>query len=92
MRKQRQNFSIVADSAIRLLNRELRGHFKEKKRIEIRNIVNASNSGLWKAVNRAKDLNFEQIPTDMTMDGRKVQSNSRAQCFAEFKREYHYRY
>ena len=84
MKKQRQSFSIETNSAIRLLNRELRGHFKEKKRIEIRKIVNGSSSGLWKAVNRAKNLNFEQIPADMTMDGHKVQTNSRAQCFAEY--------
>ena len=84
LKESRLNQSGAHAAEIKLLNKEIRSYFAGKCRSKIRSIVTSGsgNIGLWKAVKVAKNLNSNEYPESMTLEGVPVAGSDLADAFA----------
>ena len=68
---------------IRELNKLIRNHFVEKRKLNVRCAANGTKGNIWRAVGIAKDLNPDTIPANMTLGGVKVDPFNVAGAFAK---------
>ena len=71
LRANRLNHSSALATEIKLLNKDIRSYFACKGRNKIRSIAAGAigNTGLWKAVKIAKNLNSNEYPENMSLRG-----------------------
>ena len=70
---------------IKLLNKEIKHFFHNKKGKEIRRGIMPGNSKtLWDAVKKAKDCNIDTIPDSLTLNNVPIAQANHAQAFANF--------
>ena len=71
MHISRLNRSCAHAAEIKLLKKDIKTYFAIKSRNKIRSIAtgDTGNTGLWKAVKVAKNLNSTEYPADMTLGG-----------------------
>ena len=68
---------------IKALNREINRYFVEKKFNRVKSFATSAAQNLWEAVRVARDLNPEEIPTDLTLEGVPVPPGEVANSFAK---------
>ena len=52
------------------LNREIKNHFTEQRKKQVRrSLVPGNSKSLWKAVASSKNVNYESIPKEMYYGG-----------------------
>ena len=67
------------------LSKEIKDHFVMNKRNRVRKgIIPGNSKSLWKAVNLAKDVNSNEIPSKMYREGNEIVEDEVAENFAEF--------
>ena len=66
----RMRSSCVNAPRIRSLNIELKSFFSGAKATSVRRTTMGSKFNLWKAVKKAKNLNVDSIPNNLTLGGR----------------------
>ena len=72
-------------SRVKNLNKEIKDHFIMNKRKRVRKgIIPGNNKSLWKAVNVAKDLNHDQMPLRMCLNGVEISDHELPDCFADY--------
>ena len=77
------NSSIL--DKVRALNREILSEIKKSKKSSIqRSIVPGNSKSLWNAIKRAKDINPNQMPEEMKLEGVNVKPEDLSDCFANF--------
>ena len=60
----------VIQSKIKALNIEILAEIKKSKRASVRRgLVPGNSKSLWNAVNHAKDINHNEIPAVMRLEG-----------------------
>ena len=58
------------------LNREIKNHFTEQRKKQVRrSLVPGNSKSLWKAVASSKNVNYESIPKEMYYGGISVDTN-----------------
>ena len=68
---------------IKVLNKNIRKFYLEKRKSRVRCAANATKGNIWRAVGVAKDLNPDNIPSNLTLGGVKVNPIGVAGAFAE---------
>ena len=67
---------------IKALNKIIKNFYTSKRRSRVRNAATGTSGSIWRAVGLAKDLNSDAIPSDLTLDGVKVEPTDVAGAFA----------
>ena len=79
------NSSPSVLAKLKEINKEIVAEIKKSKRSSIqRSIIPGNSKSLWNAIKRAKDINPNQLPREMRMDGNIVKSEDLSDCFANF--------
>ena len=87
LKNDRQRNNSLNTPRIKLLSKEIRTHYLNKKISMVRQAATGSNINLWKAVKIAKDLTAETIPINLTLGGANVVAGEAANSFAKFFHE-----
>ena len=81
----RQNPNDELRKRIENLSNEIKDHFVMNKRNRVRKgIIPGNSKSLWKAVNIAKDVNSNEIPSKMYRDWIEINEEERSESFADF--------
>lgn len=85
LKKYKKTPSQDLKSKIGKLDMEVRIHFVNTKRKNVRRgIIPGNSKSLWTAVNIAKDINTHSIPSNMTLAGSEIQTKDQPEAFANF--------
>ena len=83
LRKMKEDPSEELRKRVKNLNIEIKNHFTMNKRHRVRKgIVPGNSRSLWKAVSIAKDINSNEIPKEMFIEGNRVCVDEVAESFA----------
>ena len=75
----------LVHSKIKALDAEILSEIKNSKRASVRrSLVPGNSKSLWNAVNHAKDINNNNIPSTMRLGGINIEESNRSNAFAEF--------
>ena len=73
---------------LNFLNHEIKTFYFSQKRNEVRkNILPGNSRSLWSAVNMAKDIGSNEIPSNMYYSDKRIPDGEVANCFAAFFEE-----
>ena len=85
LKELKANNNDVKREQLRLLNKEIVLDMKKSKRSSIRrNLIAGNSKSLWNAVNLAKDINPNQIPSMMQVNGHPIHPAELSETFACF--------
>ena len=68
---------------IKVLNKEISKNFNEMRAKRVKSFVTGTKQNLWKAVRVARDLNPDEIPTNLNLGGVPDVSSEIANTFAK---------
>ena len=70
---------------VKNLAKEIKLHLSDEKRKRIRQgIIPGNSKTLWDSVKLAKDMNIDELPTEMHLDNEKIEEEDIADAFADF--------
>ena len=84
LKKRNQN-NFVGHLDLKSLGNQIRTVIRDEKIAKVRRgIVPGNSKSLWDAVKRSKDINSNNLPDTLTLDGNKVNKNDLPDVFAKF--------
>ena len=84
IRKLKLDKTQETKSRIKNLSVEIKAHFTNQKKHMVRQgIIPGNNKTLWEAVKIAKDLNIDDLPDEMKLDGKTIPKEEIAEEFAK---------
>ena len=83
--KKRHNNSFNGHLSLKSISKQIRSQIKAEKVAKVRRgIIPGNSKTLWNAVKKSKDLNVNNLPDNLTLDGITVSQTDLPDIFAEF--------